>query len=612
MSTRGFSRALSRALLAGALGSLLAGAAAALDRVVVRVPGAEESLARLLERASTTAKAQADAEAADRALSPEEAITAARAEYREMTGALYSEGYYGGNVTVSVDGREAADISILNPPARVREVVVTVEPGPRFRFSRAAVTPPPPGTPLPEGYAAGEIARSGLIRQAGRAGVEGWRDAGHAKVVLTEQRIRADHPRRTLSSDLVLDTGPRLRFGDLVVRGNERVRADRIRAIAGLPTGAVYDPEELDDAAGRLRRTGAFRAVSLNDAETVRAGDVLDIEAQLVEQEPRRIGGGAELSSTEGIGLTAFWMHRNLLGGAENLRFDLDIENIGTTADDNGIDYFFTTTFVRPATPITDLDLIFTLRLEREDEPGYTSSTGYLGGGVRYRFSDELLWNSGLAYRFSEVEDAFGERRFQMLVFPNDITWDTRDSELDPTRGAFLFAGLRPFVGLADIENGAQVRLDGRGYLGFGEDRRFVLAGRAQLGSLLGPEIADAPPDYLFFAGGGGTVRGQPYQSLGSGEVDGTIVGGRSFVGLSAEARAYVRGPIGVVGFYDAGYIGAEEFYDGSGEWIGGAGLGVRYDTGFGPIRLDLAVPVDDVIEDADPVQLYIGIGQAF
>ncbi|MEE4117537.1 MAG: BamA/TamA family outer membrane protein [Paracoccaceae bacterium] len=612
MLTRGNSGALSRALLAGALGSLLAAPVAALDRVVVRAPGAEESLARLLERASTTARARSEAEAADRALSPEEAITAARAEYREMTGALFSEGYYGGTVTVSVDGREAADISILNPPARVREVVVTVEPGPRFRFSRAEVTPPPPGTPLPEGYAAGEIARSGLIRQAGRAGVEGWRGAGHAKVVLTEQRIQADHPRRTLSSELVLDTGPRLRFGDLVVRGNERVRTDRILAIAGLPTGEVYDPDELDDAAARLRRTGAFRAVSLNDAETVRAGDVLDIEAQLVEQAPRRIGAGAELSSSEGLALSAFWMHRNLLGGAENLRFDLEVQDIGAQDPDNGIDYFFTTSLVRPATPITDMDLLLGIELESEDEPGYLANNASIGGGFAYRFSDRLRWASGLRYRFSDVEDAFGERSFQMLVFPNDLTFDTRDSELDPTRGVFAFGSVRPFVGVSGIENGAQVRLDGRTYLGLGEDRRTVLAGRMQLGSLFGPDIPDAPPDYLFFAGGGGTVRGQPYDALGSGEVDGTIVGGRSFVGFSAEARAYVRGPIGVVGFYDAGYIGAEEFYDGSGEWIGGAGLGVRYDTGFGPIRLDVAVPVDDVIEDADPVQIYIGIGQAF
>jgi translocation and assembly module TamA len=199
-----------------------------------------------------------------------------------------------------------------------------------------------------------------------------------------------------------------------------------------------------------------------------------------------------------------------------------------------------------------------------------------------------------------------------MLVFPSSLTWDTRDDPLDATEGIFLKADAEPFIGIADIESGAQVVADARTYFGFGEDDRIVAAGRARFGSLLGPEIEDAPPDYLFYAGGGGSVRGQPYRSLGTGEVDDTIVGGRSYLGLSAELRARVRGPIGIVGFLDTAYVGAEEVYDGSGEWMTGAGLGVRYDTGFGPIRVDVAAPVDGGPDDADPVQIYIGIGQAF
>ena len=599
-----------RILILSALASL-ALPASALESVEVRVTGGDEGLQRLLERASITRQLldNADKEAPPPA---GEVVSTARAEYRQIVGALYSEGYYGGTVSVLVDGREAAEMSLVAPPPQVRRVVIEVNTGRQFRFSRATLEPTAPGTELPEGYAAGAIARSGDIRGAAQAGVAGWRAQGHAKATLGDETIVADHPRALLSSELRVNPGPQLRFGPLVVSGNNRVRTERILAIAGLPVGEIYDPEELDDAADRLRRTGAFRAVTLEDAEAIGPGNTLPIEATIVEEKRRRLGAGVELSSTEGLGVTAYWMHRNLFGGAENLRFDLDIQNIGSPEPDNGTDYRFTATLRRPATPFTDVDSIGFAEVKREDEPGYLADTAVAAAGFVYYYNDRLEFSSALGYRASRVEDAFGERSFQMLILPSYAVYDTRDVELDPTRGFFLRADVTPFLGLVDIENGMHLVADARTYFGFGEERRVVAAGRVQLGSLFGPEIEDAPPDYLFFAGGGGSVRGQPFQTLGTGEVDGRVVGGRSYLALSAELRAYVRGPFGIVGFVDAGYVGEAEYYDGSGEWISGAGLGVRYDTGFGPIRVDVATPVDGGPDDADPVQIYIGIGQAF
>jgi len=605
-------RTIPAALLAAASLALAAPDARALESVVVEAVGASEEVQRLLERASTTARAQREAGAQDRTLTAAEAVSAARAEYREMLGALYSEGYYSGVVRVEVDGREAADLSLITPPARVSTVTIRVEPGRRFRFARADLAPMPPETALPEGYAVGEIARVDTIRRAGRAGVAGWRAAGHAKARLSEQTIVADHPNARLSSDLRLDPGPQVRFGQLKIAGNETVRGLRVRAIAGLPVGEVFDPQALDDAAERLRRTGAFRAITLVEGERVRSDGTIGIEAQLVEQPPRRIGGGAEVSSTEGLSLTAFWMHRNLFGGAENLRFDAEIRNLGSVSADNGVDYRIAGRLVRPATPVRDVDAQLGFEIAREDEPGYLSDSVEVGIGARRYVSRKLEVTAGLRYRYSDVEDAFGSRTFSMLVLPVGVVRDDRDVELDPTRGTFLNARARPFFGIDGIEDGAQVTADARAYLGLGAARRVVLAGRAQVGGLFGPDVAEAPPDYLFFAGGGGSVRGQPYQSIGTDEIDGTVVGGTSYLGLSGEVRAYVRGPLGLAAFYDAGYVGAEEGYDGSGNWASGAGLGLRYDTGFGPVRVDVATPVDGGPDDADAVQIYIGIGQAF
>ena len=132
--------------------------------------------------------------------------------------------------------------------------------------------------------------------------------------------------------------------------------------------------------------------------------------------------------------------------------------------------------------------------------------------------------------------------------------------------------------------------------------------------AVLGPELLDVPRDQLFYSGGGGSVRGQPYRSLGvlvpSGSGSDFLIGGRYFVAGSVELRAKVTKKIGVVGFFDAGSVGIDGFTGGSAESHAGAGLGVRYDTGIGPIRFDLAAPVSG--DTGDGVQFYIGLGQAF
>ena len=159
---------------------------------------------------------------------------------------------------------------------------------------------------------------------------------------------------------------------------------------------------------------------------------------------------------------------------------------------------------------------------------------------------------------------------------------------------------------------GAEVLTVGlRAYRALGAAERVVLAGRLQLGTIFGADAEELPPGSLFFSGGGGTVRGQPYQSLGGGPDGDADTGGLSFLGLSGELRVRTAGAFGVVAFADAGFVGRDSVPGQEGEWQSGAGIGLRYDTGIGPIRLDLATPVSGP-GDNDGVEIYIGIGQAF
>ena len=193
------------------------------------------------------------------------------------------------------------------------------------------------------------------------------------------------------------------------------------------------------------------------------------------------------------------------------------------------------------------------------------------------------------------------------------MIWDTRNEKLDATEGYFVDARATPFLGFGTTDSGAQLSVDGRAYGSVGATRRVIFAGRVQAGAVLGTDLRNTPRDYLFYSGGGGTVRGQPYQSLGiplDKSADPDLTGGLAFLAASLEIRARITKKIGIVGFVDAGSVGGEDFFDDLGGWHAGAGVGLRYDTGFGPIRLDVAAPVGG--DTGDGVQIYVGIGQSF
>lgn len=563
----------------------------------------EDDLRREIEQASLLLRAEEEG-----IRNVQDLVAAARADYTRIVGRLYSEGYYGPVVSILLDGREAADIPPFEAPERVGRVEIRVDTGPLYRFGRAEVAPLAPGTELPEDFALGEPAPTAVIREAAAEGVEGWRDVGRATAEVAEERIVADYARRALDVSIAIRPGPLVRFGELSIAGNERVRTERVRRIAGFPSGEVFDPEDLDRVSERLRRTGAFRAVALAEADALGPGDTLDYRLTVIEELPRRFGFGAEIGTDEGASVEAFWLHRNLLGGAERLRVEGEVTGIGATGE-NAPDYRLTARFERPATFDPDTDLSVVAEVERLDEPAFESDIARLGAGVIRYATDELIVRGGVELRFSSVEDDLGSREFRHVVFPLQATLDRRDDRLNPAGGIYADVAVEPFVGVdGDSDTGARLYGDGRIYRGFGAEDRVVLAARLQAGSVVGAGIESTPPDYLFFSGGGGTVRGQPYESLAV-RLNGDEVGGRSFLGLQSEVRGAVTERIGLVGFVDAGLVG-EDSFGGDAESHVGAGLGLRYQTGIGPIRLDLAAPVSG--DTGEGVQFYLGIGQAF
>ena len=538
-------------------------------------------------------------------------LARARNDYARIVDALYAAGHYGGEVSITINGAEAAalpfDVEVQGPAT----VVVAVNPGPLYTFGIAGIENRHPGTDITEtGFARGAAARSTAIRDAGIAAVEAWQASGHPKARVGGANVIADHAARRIEATLTIDAGPRLAYGAITVTGTERVDEDFVRYMADLPRGQIYDPARIARGRALLLNLDTFRSVDIQEGEGLADG-TMPIEIALSDRLPRRFGVGASVSSTDGLGVEGFWLHRNLFGRAERLRFDGSIQGFGRSSDPNDYDYEAIGTFIKPGVFAPDTDFHLTFGASFENQPNYSALALDAETGLSTVLYEFLTGHANLVWERSRVDDDLGRRRFNVLGIEVGLTFDDRDVPLDARRGTYADLSLFPFHEMGYGEIAGRTTMEVRNYQSFGEDDRHTLAGRAKIGSVVGIPSTAAPPQTLFFSGGGGSVRGYDYLSNGVTLANGDVVGGLSVIELSGEFRTRLNESFGAVAFIDAGLVGAQEVPDLSDPWEVGIGAGLRWQTGLGPLRIDIARGLD--LNAGDPnFALYIGLGQAF
>ena len=546
-------------------------------------------------------------------------LAKARGDYRRIVAALYDEGHYGGVVSIRVG---ASEVTSLPPDVELPDpvpVTIVVDPGPLFNFNRVDIVNQAPPTsdvfdqvdlPSNKGFGVGEVARSSVILRAENLALEAWRQQGYAKAVIASRDVVADHASNLVDVTITVNPGQKAAFGEVRVSGTERMDPAFVRRQTGLTPGEEFDPDEVDRAQKRLDRLEVFRAARLEAAESIGLDGLLPYDLIVQELPGARFGVGATYSTIDGLGVEAFHLWRNLFGQAERLRLDARIAGIGFPVETEEFDYFFGGTFTKPGVFTPDTDLVAAISAERTVYPTYTETSALGRVGLTHIFSDQITFEGGTQFERSEFEDVFGTRDFAVASLYGAATLDFRNDKVDATSGWYMRADIEPFYEFNYGNAAGRVTVEGRTYFGFGEDDPFVLAGRIKAGAVIGADLNEIPPDRLFFAGGGGSVRGYGHRSIGVDDGFGNIIGGRYLLEGSLEARAKVTESIGVVGFLDGGYVAGDEF-PGIDDLRLGAGVGLRYYTGLGPLRADLAIPLNK--QDGDPdYALYVGIGQAF
>jgi len=562
-----------------------------------------------------------------------------------LTDVVWGAGYYDGRVSILI-GRAGAETGRTPPPDlarraesyRGREPVpirVVVEPGPLFKVRTVTVRDARTGRPfdpqeLPPRLLArdeGSDAASATVLAAEARIVDRFRNGGHPFVKVVRRDPVVDHRSNTLDVSFAIDPGPKATLGDIVVRGTENVDPAVVRSFIYAAPGDPYSPKALTDIRKSVSRIEALGSVRVREAEALDASGRLPVAVDVTERPPRLVGFSARYSTLDGPGLRAYWANRNLFGGAERLRFDADLYY--TTRDDifrfdpvtgkkrddwdwSDIGGRFSASFLKPALYGTRWDLLVDGTVAREVTDYYTARFVNGTGVLRYRFSDTFSMQGGIEAERGQSSDSISNVDYTLVGLPLSVTYDSTDNLLDPTRGVRLTASLAPYPKFLGSDPGVFVaKAQGSTYYALDEDARTVIAGRVALGSISGADLDEIPSNRRFYAGGGGSVRGYKYQSLSPRGLFGEPIGGRSLFEASLEARIKVTDTIGIVPFVDAGTAFESSLPDFDERVRFGAGLGLRYYTAIGPIRLDVAAPLERQKGDR-PVAIYISLGQAF
>nr|WP_303657274.1 BamA/TamA family outer membrane protein [Asticcacaulis aquaticus] len=546
---------------------------------------------------------------------------------------LKSEGYYDAVVIARVENADMASSQPLGPqsentapkndantPQRRLSVLVNANAGEAYKLSSVKVVADPTEPPdlvrnaLP--LSPGDVIAADLIKSAEANVALILPQEGYPFAELGLRDILIDPQTRTGDYTLPVKTGPRARFGAIVndtSGGRQAFGPDHVQILSRFETGDLYDSREVDDLRQAMTATGLFTSVGvepvLTDRKNADGTAVVDLKVTQNAGRPRTIAGDLGFSTGQGARAEINWTHRNFRPPEGAL-----IASIIVGTQEQGL----SGTFRRSNAKRRDRTFQYGASFNHQAYDSYEAQTVSLSTSVS-RVSTPLwqklwTWSYGaelLATRetgFSKTRGVDVQDDYFYASLPLKLNYDRTDNLLNPAKGW-----------RAGVQSTPTVTLNGQGgyfVSNIGDvswyrqvSTKWVVAARGRVGSIYGADTGVIAPSRRLYAGGGGSVRGFGYQELGPRDANNNPFGGRSVVEMAVEAR-YRFGNFGVVPFIDAGQVYDKEFPEFTNIRFG-VGIGARYYTNFGPVRIDIATPISRR-DGESPVSLYVGIGQAF
>lgn len=516
--------------------------------------------------------------------------------------ALRSEGFYAGSITAVIDNSvEPWTITIEVAPGDpfVLESYTIDYVGPYRDTPRA-----PDIGPGELGLELGMTARANPISAAEdkMARILALNARPLARIV--DDRKVVDHKAKTMTVRLEVDPGPSVRFGPLTITGLERVDLEYVERVLEWPEDQLWDRRVLEDRRERLLDMDLFDVIKFERGIELDDDGRLPVAIELFESKRRSIGAGVSYSTDENFGGEVFWEHRNFNGQGERLRIEFSGSEIRQSA---------LASYAKPNFFRLNQTLLLSTEFRHQDTDAYEEKTleGYVG--LRREFDDIWTGSIGLQPEISRVDDnGSDETTYTGAGLPVVLERDDSDDRLDPTEGTRVSLAITPNLGdFAEMLTFMTPETNAAGYWSPLDSNFLTLAARGRLGALFGEDTKDLPGTKRYYAGGGGSIRGYEFQSVGPVDDSNDPEGGRSVIELGAEMRFRVTDTIGFVPFTEGGTVYNSSLPDFSETMRWAAGVGLRYYTVAGPLRLDIAFPLNPRRQDED-FEFYVSFGQAF
>jgi len=457
----------------------------------------------------------------------------------------------------------------------------------------------------------GDAADTDMILGGVEALRTGLGEGGYPFARVAEPSLTVDHDKRSAALDLMIETGGYRRIGRITVNADAPFDAEHIFTIARFKTGHQYRASRVADLDRALIATGLVSTARIETSGT-RDPEAVDLDITLTKAPPRTIAGELGYGTGEGARVEVSWQHRNLFPpeGALTVRGVLGTDEQSVSAQ-----------FRRNNFKGRDRTLTAQISFSKLNQAAYDARIiGFSASLERLTtlvFQKKFTWVLGTELLLSDERDDYGNppqprrRNFVIAALSAGATYDRSDNLLDPKKGFRISGRIAPEISLQGGTFGyGRAQVDGSAYLPLSE--RITIAGRARLGTIIGASADRIAPTRRYYSGGGGSVRGYSYQAIGPRDLNNDPLGGRSLAEISIEARLRFgsENQFGIVPFVDAGTISSDAF-PAFRDMRMGAGLGLRYYSSFGPIRVDVGTPINPQASDP-PIGVYVSLGQAF
>lgn len=547
-------------------------------------------------------------------------LARARADLPRVAEALRAEAFWGGAARIEIAGEDVNQRGAAPPeadPTKPLPVSLILTPGPRYRIGQILLRAEPADQDALLEQAAAELriaegdpARPADILTVEEALLRELRRAGHPLASVVAREAVVDHDTKTMDITWRIAPGPLADFARPSVAGTTRTNPAMLERLAARRLeGQPYSPERLERARRALMGLGVFGFVQAEEGKALDPSGRLPVHFQLQERPRHVVGGRFGFETNYGLTASGYWEDRNIFGGAERLRLEGEIARIGETGIEDAT-YRAFATLRTPEFLGRDLQSTSQIGAVRERLRAYDRDAALASFVLEHRLSDTMAIAAGPNYEEGRIGRDGDMEAFRLFGLTGIFRYDNTTNPLDPRQGQRFTFSATPYYSAMDANSFTRALAIGTSYFDILGNGDSVLALRAALGSAPGADRDEITLDKRFYAGGGGSVRGYTYQSIGPRDAANRPLGGASLVEGSIEWRQRLSQNWGMAAFLDAGSVGEEAKPDFS-RLRAGTGLGIRYLTAIGPLRFDVGVPLDRQKDDPS-FAIYIGFGQAF